>query len=292
LLDVLIPFYGPPTLMRLATLSVLNQTCPPDRIIIVDDGFPDATTQRWVSDLNDTRISYFRNPQKLGANRNYREALAKSRADYVVFMGADDLMGPRFVERSLELIDSFRQPDVIQCGVEVIDATGRAHRPLLDRVKRHLRPEGTPPVQVSGDHAVASLLQGNWTYFPSLVWRRTAVCEADFRDYDIVQDLALLVDVLRGGGRLVVDDEMTFRYRRHAASDSGVHTVSGKRFAEERDYFRQIGGELRAQGWPASRRAARLHLTSRLHAASLLLSALGQRDRVAAKSHLGHIFEA
>ena len=76
------------------------------------------------------------------------------------------------------------------------------------------------PDHLSGESLARSLLRGNWTYFPALCWRTSVVQGIGFRSgLNVVQDLALLLDVSLQGGALLLDPEVTFAYRRHAASD-------------------------------------------------------------------------
>ena len=289
MLDVLLPFYGDPALMRLAVESVLHQSVAPDRLIVVDDCYPDPAAEAWLRGLDHPHVTYVRNDDNLGANANYRKALELSRAEYVVFMGADDLMLPDFVERTLHLVTRFDRPDVVQGGVGVIDGLGSRHQPLVDRVKEWFRPRTDGPHEISGEAAVVSLLRGNWTYFPSLVWRRAAIAGIGFRQgFDVVQDLALLVDLLTVGGRMVVDDRQTFEYRRHDGSDSSVRAGTGTRFDEEARYFDLIGRELREHGWGEASRAARLHVTSRLHAGSKVPAAARSMDWAGVARAVGH----
>ena len=124
--------------------------------------------------------------------------------------------------------------------------------PLGDRIKGWLRP-GATATPLRGEQAVRTLMHGNWTYFPSIVWRRSLVAERGLRPFEVVQDLALLVDLLVDGATLVVDSEVTFDYRRHAGSDSSVKALSGERFAEEAGYYQQISRELSQRGWTPRR---------------------------------------
>jgi hypothetical protein len=121
-------------------------------------------------------------------------------------------------------------------------------------------------------------LVGNWTYFPSLLWHAPTIKKIGFRPYDVVQDLALLVDVLIADGTLVIDDSVTFEYRRHSQSDSSVKALSGSRFDEERAYFREIRFELRTRGWRRAARRAMLRPTSRSHALQVLPRSVAARD--------------
>ena len=83
----------------------------------------------------------------------------------------------------------------------------------------------------------------------------------------------------------MVGDAPAFQYRRHFSSDSAVRALSGTRFAEERRFFATMSREFGAHGWRRTARAARWHLTSRLHAATLVPVAARKRD-LAAMGHL------
>jgi glycosyltransferase involved in cell wall biosynthesis len=290
MIDVLLPFHGDPDLMREAVNSVRRQSVPQWRLVILDDAYPDTSVGTWVATLGDERIIYVRNESTLGANANYRKALSLATADHLVVMGADDRMLPDYLQRMSKLIETHDGPAVIQPGVRVIDGDGREIRPVLDRVKSALRRRATSTCQSNGEEIVRSLMHGNWTYFPSLVWRRDAVQTVDLRPFHVVQDLALLVDVLLREERLIVDDCVTFEYRRHRTSDSALKTVTGERFQEESDYHRIIARELAAVGWSAAARAARLRATSRLHAMSLIPAALCRRHLRSSLSLVRHAF--
>ncbi len=274
MIDVLLPFYGDPALMRLTVRSVQSQSSPHFRLVVVDDGYPGPEVARWFADLEDPRVEYHRNPTNLGANLNYMRALELATAEQVVVMGADDLMLPGYLAAMEAAYSRFPDASVATCGVAVVDGEGRLVRPLVDRIKSRIAPTVSAPTLLHGESLMTSLLVGNWTYFPSLCWRTEVVRELGFRpDFHVVQDLGLLMDVLMRGGSMALMPEVAFHYRRHAGSDSAVKTLGGSRFEEEKRYFRTVAAELRDRGWPNAARAARLHLTSRLHSAALLPAA-------------------
>ena len=287
MIDILLPFYGRPALMRLAVQSVLDQDTPGWRLVIVDDCYPDEEMSSWLSRLEGPSVVYVRNEETLGVNGNFRRALSLATAEHVVFMGCDDVLEPGYVAAVQATLAEHPRAAIVCPGVQVIDDDGRAAEPLVDRVKRFLRPDG--PAVLSGEDALVSLMSGNWTYFPSLCWRRDAIADIDFRpEYGVVLDLGLLVDVLVAGGELVVIPDRVFRYRRHAGSESATKTVVGARFEEERHYFSAISAELERRGLRRAARAARGHVTSRLHAAALLPVAARHRDPSAVARLLRH----
>ena len=121
MIEILLPFYGDPGLLRQTVASICAQTSEDWRLIVVDDGYPDATISDWFADLGDPRIEYHRNATNLGANLNYMRALSLARAEYVVVMGADDLLLPRYLTDVEAAIAAFPGVAIIETGVEVID---------------------------------------------------------------------------------------------------------------------------------------------------------------------------
>jgi len=116
-----------------------------------------------------------------------------------------------------------------------------------------------------------SLLRGNWFYFPSLGWRADAITQTGFRQgLNVVQDMALVLDIAMNGGALFYDKTLAFMYRRHGGSDSSWRALEGTRFDEERTYFTTIAAELEALGWKKAAKAARIRFSSRAHALTLL----------------------
>jgi glycosyltransferase involved in cell wall biosynthesis len=287
-LDILMPFYGDVALMQQAVRSILAQDHDGWRLTVVDDGTPGPIAE-WFATLDDERVTYLRNDTNLGANANYRKALELARSEHVVMMGADDVMLPNYVRTVLEVLEAHPEASVVQPGVEVVDEDGRVTRPLGDLVKRRLQPRGDGPVPLAGERLAAGLLLGNWTYFPSLCWRTDVVRRIGFRpDFHVVQDLALLMDIVLEGGVLVFSPELAFQYRRHRSSDSALKSVTGYRFSEEAELFDLMGDLCRERGWTRAARAARLHLTSRLHAVGMAPKALRAGQRAPAKALLRH----
>ncbi len=284
MIEFLVPYYGDPG-MAIETLeSVRAQTSDQWRVVLLDDAYPTSEVRDWITDVGDERITYLRNETNLGANGNYRKAISVATEDHVCFLGADDRLLPDYADRVITLADD---PAVVALhpGIRVIDGDGEEHLPRVDGLKRRLAPHAGV---LGGERLVRSLMHGNWTYFPAILWRREAVRSAGFRDYHVVQDLALLVDLVLAGGLLRVDDQVTFEYRRHAESDSSRKARSGHRFDEERRYFDEIASELTHRGWDSSARAARLRWTSRAHAVSLAPGAVADRDWPAVRDLLRH----
>ncbi|MBG6216618.1 glycosyltransferase involved in cell wall biosynthesis [Arthrobacter sp. CAN_A6] len=281
-IDVMLPYYGDVAMMKAAVDSVLSQADRDFKLTIVDDGYPDESLPTYFAGLTagDSRISYSRNEQNLGANGNYRKCLSLIEHEYVVIMGADDIMLPNYLETVRR---GFTDPTVsiVQPGVEVIDENGAVYRPLGDKVKDYLRRRAvgdSSDAVLAGEAVAKSLITGDWLYFPSVAWRSDAIRKHSFREqYDVVQDLALAMDIVMDGGKLMVTDTVCFQYRRHRESDSSVKALDGRRFAEERAFFDECVRDFQRLGWQKATRAARLHVSSRLHALTLAPKVIDKR---------------
>ena len=273
-IDVMLPYYGDVAMMKAAVASVLEQDDKDFRLTIVDDGYPDESLPEYFDGLvaRDDRVRYFRNTANLGANGNYKKCVSLVDHDTMVIMGADDIMLPNYLSTVRK---AFQDPSVsiVQPGVEVIDEKGARYRPIGDAVKQYLRQKLVGKASeaiVSGEVLAGSLLTGDWLYFPSIAWRSEAVKKHDFRpQYDVVQDLALAIDIVLSGGKMAVVDTVCFEYRRHRESDSSVRALDGRRFAEERAFFDECVEDFAAKGWSKAARSAKWHVTSRLNAVSL-----------------------
>ena len=290
-IDVLMPFYGRFDHFRDAVTSVLAQTDPDWRLVIVDDRYPDPAPGEWASAIDDPRVEYRRNAENLGVGGNFRECVRLIENDRAVLMGSDDRMHPGYVARVRALVAAEPTARIVQPGVEVIDADGAVHHPLADRVKGLLRLGGHGIRTASGERLATSLLRGNWAYFPSVLWRAEDLRRFGFRPgFEVVQDLALMMDIVFDGGSMLLDDEVVFSYRRHATSVSAVTGPDGAKFAEERRLFDEVALRADARGWPRASRAARRHLTSRLNALTELPAALRAGDPAGRRALLEHAF--
>lgn len=276
--DVLFPYYGDVELMKIAVKSVLAQDYKDFRLVVVDDGYPDESIPGWFESLGDDRVTYERNETNLGANGNYRKCLGKVENDLVVVMGADDIMQPNYLSWLVDRAERYPQASIFQPGCFVIDQNGAPSNTLVEKTKAFYRPGGSGVRLLSGEDAAVSLIRGDWLYFPSLGWRAEAIVGTGFREgYNVVQDLMLVLDILMKGGTLLLDDQAAFQYRRHSGSDSSWRALEGTRFDEERRFFYNVAREMNQLGWKKAALAARLHLSSRFHAATLLPKAALKR---------------
>ena len=269
--EIALPFYGDVAFLKESVASVIAQTDPNWHLLVVDDGYPDGTLPAWFAGLNDSRISYLRNVENLGANGNFQKCLSLVTSDFCIVMGADDILEPDFIEVITNTILKNPEASIIHPGIKIVNEKNNEIWTRSDAIKFKLRNSLEGNRVLFGEDLATSLMKGNWMYFPAITWRTKIIQDIGFRSgFNVCQDLGLAIDVIMQGGKMVLIDDKVFRYRRHMASDSSVKAINGERFIDERNFFKVMNDDLKSLGWNNAARAAKLHSTSRLHAASLI----------------------
>ena len=275
--------------MRLTVESVLQQTSSDWLLTVIDDAYPDPTIGNYLASLGDPRVRYIRKLHNEGITENFRSCVAEATQEMMMILGADDLLMPAYVQTVMDAHRRYPQAAIVQPGVQVIDEDGHRVSTLVDVVKQQLiRPKTRTSPLLAGEKLATSLMQGDWLYWPSLVFRTDRIRGVDFRDFDVIQDLALVVDMICRGDLLLVEPTVCFSYRRHSASASALKLVDGSRFEGEREYYDSAAVQTKALGWRKAQRAAKLRITSRLHALVLVPSTLARADRRALAVLLRH----
>jgi glycosyltransferase involved in cell wall biosynthesis len=291
--EIFVPFWGDPNLLFETVRSVQAESRSDWRMTVIDDCYPDESVGDYFAQLGDDRVSYIRNERNLGITENYREAIRRASSEYITILGCDDLLHPNYLDVASRIIAEVPGVDVIQPGVVVIDESGSRVRPLVDRVKQNLlAPKTNGATRVlRGEEMATSLIRGDWLYWPSLIFRTDTLRAIDFREgLPIIQDLALLMDVAFDGGSLAYTPELAFSYRRHGSSASQKTILDGRRFRDERSYYRTAKELASAKGWSRTANAATIRTMSRLHAVAEMPGVLRHGNRAAVKSTLAHIF--
>lgn len=291
-IDIFIPYWGEPSYAKETIRSVLAQSNPAWQLTVVDDAYPSLEIADFVAELGHPRVRYVRKAANAGITENYRTCVAMATQPITVLLGCDDRLLPDYVERILQAQAFFPDAAIIQPGVRVIDERGTVVRPLVDRVKMQVvRPKAQGYQLLGGESLAANLLSGDWLYWPSLAFRTDRLQATPFRDgFPVTQDLALVMDLVFAGERLLTFPEVCFEYRRHQESASSLKLLDGSRFAAERSYFAVAADIAQGLGWKLAERAAKARLTSRAHALTLLPQAIRRADLRSARTLVRHGF--
>ncbi len=101
---LIITSYNWPRALDLVLLSVSTQSCPPDQIIIADDGSCDQTNaliKKWSEDL--PIIHSWQSDQGFRASRSRNLAIMRAESDYVIFVDGDCLLPSNFIKNHKKL---------------------------------------------------------------------------------------------------------------------------------------------------------------------------------------------
>lgn len=289
-IDVLLPFYGDVNLFKEAVISVLKQDSQNWHLYILNDAHPDLSVDTWVADLNCEKITYYRNDSNLGPSLNYKKCLGFATQPYLVIFGADDIMHSDFISECEKAVKEFPNTSILHPKVLVIDQNGALYLPIVDRIKKLLRPKIREPKIIPNHKILATLMIGDWMYFPSIVWRSEDLKRNGFNpELNVCQDLDAITRILLNDGQFQYLPKEIFSYRRFEGSDSSVKLLNGKRFREEKLVYQGLAIELKRKGLNLASFMARIHITSRLHALILLPKAIRSRDAI--RICLSHIFK-
>ena len=125
-ISVGMPVFNGQEYLEPAIRSILDQSFVDFELIIADNASTDATADicREFERL-DSRITYVRNPQNLGADPNYNLVFGKARGRFFKWAAHDDVIAPDFLGECLATLE--REPDAVLCQslVRVIDPEGR-----------------------------------------------------------------------------------------------------------------------------------------------------------------------
>lgn len=113
--SVLLPTHDRLEYLRYAVESVVRQDVADWEIIVSDNDSSDDVAG-FVSGLGDDRIRYVKTDAFVSVTENWNNALRHSRGDYVVMLGDDDALLPRYFSGMSGLLERFSDPDLVYTG--------------------------------------------------------------------------------------------------------------------------------------------------------------------------------
>lgn len=207
---VVIPLFNHEPYIAEALRSLLAQTVPPDRIIVIDDGSTDHSLEaaRSVTDLRLTFLSQ----KNAGAHNTLNRAIAlASGCDFIGILNSDDLYEPERIESCLRCLELHPAAAVVATRLRLIDETG-ALLGLDDPRVRWLRSvwHARPAAGLAAWFGIA-----NFTKTTSNLFGRAEYFQAHpFRPYHYVHDYAFALAAALDDTLVVLDEEL-LRYRVH-----------------------------------------------------------------------------
>ena len=101
--SVAIATYNRAAMVRQAIEAALDQTRPPDEIVVADDASTDATrTVLCELAAGDARVRIFRRERNSGGVENWSFAIGETTGDYIAWCSDDDRFTPGHLEASID----------------------------------------------------------------------------------------------------------------------------------------------------------------------------------------------
>ena len=233
--SVCIPVYNGERFLGRTLDSVFAQTFGDFEVVVSDNCSTDGTVAL-VERYDDPRLRLVRNPENIGAIRNWNQVRAQARGDYVKLLPADDVLAPDCLARQVAVFE-----DPAHAGVVMV----AAKRDIVDEHDRVLlRDRGLAGMRgvVRGPDAIRRAVRNGTNVFgePAAVLVRNEVlarCRpfGDVRPYMV--DLELWCEVLTHGDLYALPETLA-TFRVSGASESAKEARSQAR--QGRALFRAL----------------------------------------------------
>ena len=153
LITVAMPVYNAGKNLRLAVLSIVNQTYLNWELLIIDDGSSDDSFLD-IADINDSRIKILCDGVNRGLVARLNEAIDLARGDYFARMDGDDISYPDRLSKQVTALQNNSKIDLMATRVITIDEENLA--------------TGLFPYAISHNEICARPWKG--FYFPHPTW--------------------------------------------------------------------------------------------------------------------------
>lgn len=215
-ISVIIPAYNVAEYIGEALKSVLLQSPPFHRIIVIDDGSTDGTRDI-ISRFDDPRVTYHAHENRgLGPSRNVGIDLADT--EFIYLMDGDDVLQPGLTKAFLAAIEESPNLDAfVFSGVDFLHENPNATQKSSKYYERRL----TGTYENGRDFVLRALTKGN---FPDLVWlyifRRSILDKQPKLRFQkiLYEDTLFTAPLLLKCGEIRVSNEIFYRRRvRHSS---------------------------------------------------------------------------
>jgi glycosyltransferase involved in cell wall biosynthesis len=140
--------------------SALNQESANYEVIVSDNASTDDT-QAVVAKFTDSRLRYFRTASRLSMCDNYEFGLGQALGNFVIFIGDDDAVMPRAIDRLIPILSNGPPNALYTWPLHIYDwpVEGRAARVAYIGM-----PRAAPPLQIK-EKARSVMRMGGWKYY-------------------------------------------------------------------------------------------------------------------------------
>lgn len=214
--------------LECAVESALKQTFTDFELIVIDDGSTDGSEEAITRFLEDPRVTYFRNPTRLGLFANYNECMKRSKAPLIKLFAQDDVLSPEALNRMKAVLDSDPQVALVAVAKRWIDGDGgevlaaNRHEVMVTRPFEN-------DAKIDGKHTIREALYCgiNWLGEPSTtMFRREAIGEGFDVRFRQLGDLEFWFRILANGDYFFICDRLCDFRQHDGSATSGCTPIS------------------------------------------------------------------
>lgn len=129
--SVIVPLYNKENYVENTLKSVLNQIFTDYEVLIINDCSTDKSVEKTTPFLSE-KITIIHHHKNKGLSASRNTGIKNAKSDYVVFLDADDLWKPSFLETIKSLIDNFKDASLFATNYEEIYANKKTISPILN----------------------------------------------------------------------------------------------------------------------------------------------------------------
>ena len=222
-ISVGIPVYNGEKFIRKSIESVLQQTYRNFELIISDNASTDSTSDICTEFLTkDSRIKFVRQDKNMGAGWNLNFLLEKANGEYFVWVAADTIILPGFIEKNIAVLES--QDKTVGCISKIkIDHTYvdkfKTEKKILKKFGLVYRPYDTLPITGNYMERIRKYLKHFPWEMAYSVYRTEALRESFVHDFFVGFDASLALNVLKHGEIQVINEFLIESFPTGASSE-------------------------------------------------------------------------
>ena len=237
LVTIGIPVYNGELSMKKCIESVLSQTYENFELIISDNASTDSTPDICKEFLKkDDRITFVRQNENMGQNWNFNFPLEKANGEYFVWLVADAILLPEFIEKNIAVLES--QDNAVGCISKIkIDPTYvdkfKTEKEILKKIGLVYRPnnsysgEGTLPITGNYVERIRKYLNNFPWEMMMAIYRTKPLRESSIHDFFLGWDASLVLNILKHGEIKVVNQFLLESFPSYGSSE-GLMQVKQK----------------------------------------------------------------
>jgi len=218
--SVIVANYNYGRFLAEAVDSVLRQAGRVGEVLVIDDASTDGSRAIMARFADRVRLVY--NDENLGIVDNFRKAVALTTGDYVVILGADNVMRGDFVERAKAALDAHPEAAVAYTDMAIF---GPRSQQLAQSVGAE--PTAAPDVYVwrfpdPGPETLATIGERNFIHGSSMYRRVDYDAVGGYRHAERPEDHDLFERMLAAGRAAVRVAHPVLGYRQHSGEQANT----------------------------------------------------------------------